>query len=540
MKTITRVMLAGSATALVAAMTAGLGAAGPETALVEAVKKADSTTVKTLIQRRVNVNAAEADGTTPLHWAAERDDLATVQLLLKAGANAKATNRYGVSPLMAACINGNAAIVEALLKAGADPNATTPEGETALMTAARTGKSDALKVLLANGAKVNEAEGWRSQTALMWAASENNGEAVKVLAEVGADIKARSSGGYTALLFAARSGSTDAVRALLAAGANLNDYVVTTKAKTVASNNDPFANATRTAAGGLLSAEGTAERPTGPILGPSALDLVALNAHWELGVELLAKGADPNYDGNGYTALTQVALTRRIPPVKGVPAPVPTGKLDSIAFAKALVAHGANLNARLKKEPKDGVRNNLNRVGSTAYLMAAKLADAELMRFLAESGADTQMPTEGGTTPLMVASGVGIFQLGESVGTNEEAFESVKVAWEFGSRDVNHQDDRGETALHGTAHRGAVAVTQFLVDHGANTEIRDERKYTAWTVANGTRSGGSYARYPEVQMLLEKLGAKDHGEKRRSDFNPADLAASEGDEVAAAKVLLKQ
>ena len=526
------VALAGSIVLLVT-MTVSLGAAGREAALIEAVKKTNAAAVKTLIQQRVDVNAPEPDGTTALHWAAERDDLATIQLLLKAGANAKVTNRYGVSPLMAACINGNAAIVEALLKAGADPNATTPEGETALMTAARTGKSDALKVLLANGAKVNEAEGWRSQTALMWAASENNGEAVKVLAEVGADIKARSSGGYTALLFAARSGSTDAVRALLAAGANLNDYVVTTKT-TVLSNNDPAAAATRPAAGGVRTgAEGTAARPSGPILGPSALDLVVLNAHWELGVELLNKGADPNYDGNGYTALTQVAFTRRIPPVKGVPAPVPTGKLDSMAFVKALVAHGANLNARLKKEPKDGVRNNLNRVGSTAYLMAAKLADAELMRFLAEAGADTKMATEGGATPLMVASGVGIFQLGESVGTNEEALECVKIAWEFGSRDVNAQEDRGETALHGAAHRGGPEIVQFLVDHGTDTEIRDNRKYTAWTVSNGTRSGASYARYPDVQARLEKLGAKDRGEKRLMDFNPADVAAAAGDELAA-------
>ena len=127
------------------------------------------------------MNAAEADGTTALHWAADGDNPGLVELLVRAGANVKAANRYGVTPLWLACMNGNAATVELLLKAGADPNTVLPEGETVLMTAARTGKVDAVKVLLEAGAAVNAKEGWHGQTALMWAAAEGHPAVIQVL-----------------------------------------------------------------------------------------------------------------------------------------------------------------------------------------------------------------------------------------------------------------------------------------------------------------------------------------------------------------------
>ena len=97
-------------------------------------------------EQQVDVNAAEPDGTTALHWAVQRDDLETRRRCCFApGANVKAANRYGVTPLYLACTNGNAAIIERLLTAGADANTALPEGETALMTAARTGNVAAVK-----------------------------------------------------------------------------------------------------------------------------------------------------------------------------------------------------------------------------------------------------------------------------------------------------------------------------------------------------------------------------------------------------------
>src|SRR2546422_10355859 len=118
---------------------------GSDAVLADAAEKMDRRTIRTLLQRRVDVNAPQVDGMTALHWATYQDDLETVDLLVRAGANVKAANRYGVTPLSLACTNGNGAIVERLLKAGADPNTTLPSGETALMSAARTGKVEAVK-----------------------------------------------------------------------------------------------------------------------------------------------------------------------------------------------------------------------------------------------------------------------------------------------------------------------------------------------------------------------------------------------------------
>jgi ankyrin repeat protein len=183
--------------------------------LIDAVKRAGVTQVRALLAQHADVNAADADGSTALHWAAQRDNLELVDLLLAAGANAKAATRYNVTPLSLACTNGDAAIIEHLLQAGADPNGTSEEGQTALMTAALTGQPDALKVLLAHGANPNVKEPYKGQTALMWAASEGNAAAEALLIEFGADVKAKSNGGFTPLLFAVRNDHRDAAKVLL-------------------------------------------------------------------------------------------------------------------------------------------------------------------------------------------------------------------------------------------------------------------------------------------------------------------------------------
>src|SRR5215471_5409083 len=91
--------------------------------LADAAEQRDQPRVRALLATHVDVNAAQVDGTTALHWAAYYDDAETVALLVRAGANVNAVNRYGVPPLSLACSNGNAAIVKALLEAGADANA---------------------------------------------------------------------------------------------------------------------------------------------------------------------------------------------------------------------------------------------------------------------------------------------------------------------------------------------------------------------------------------------------------------------------------
>lgn len=494
--------------------------------LAEAVRTGDHAGLRALLQARVDVNAPSPDGSTALHWAAERDDVEAVDLLLAAGADVKAANRYGMTPLLVACTNGNAAIVQRFLKAGADPNTALPEGETALMTAARTGKVEPVKLLLAHGADVKATESWRGQTALMWAAAENHPDVIRVLVEAGAAVSARSTGGFTAFLFAVRGGRREAARTLLALGADANE-VIQTAAAPAARN----AAAGRGAGGGPTLAQvlNTGNRARGGgSTGSSALLLAILNAHFQLAAELVERGAKPDADGTGWTPLHQLAWTRKPPIQHGLPPAIQTGELDSLELAKKLLEHGANPNIRMTREPSDGARNVLNRIGSTPFLQAAKLGDVPLMRVLVEHGADPSITTEEGATPLMAAAGVGIWQTGESAGSNEEVFEAVKLCYELGN-DVNAVDANGYTALHGAAHRGANDIVRFLVEKGAKLNVVNKLGWTPWLIADGVFYPNTYNRRLDTAALLLKLGADPKVGKRR----PEDLPPSEETSLAA-------
>ena len=463
-------------------------AAGRDVPLVDAVKSADTAAVRALLEQRVDVDAREVDGTTALHWAAYKGDVESAQLLLRAGADAEARNRYDVTPLVLASSRGNAPIVEALLDAGADPNTSLPEGETVLMAAARSGNVDVLRLLLARGADVDARESWRGQTALMWAAAENHAAAAHTLVELGADVNERSTTGWSSLLFAVRAGKVEAVQALLEAGADVNDAIRPLSSEAEA---EPQEAATY----------GRRARPEGT----SALVIAVRNGHFSLAKYLVERGADVNAAEQGWTALHQLAYTRRPNSGKGMPPVQKIDSLDTLELAEVLLANGADLNLRQTKRFNNRERNNLNRVGATPYLLAAKHADVPLMRLLAARGADTQMPTEGNASPLMVAAGVGIFNLGESAGTNEEAFEAVKLAYELGDHDLNAADDSGYTALHGAALRGADPIVQFLADAGADLLPQTEDGWTPLRIADGVRYTGTVKRADHTAELLRQL-----------------------------------
>src|SRR5205807_3578904 len=122
----------------------------------DAAMRGNRDAVRSLLEKKSDVNARQTDGTTALHWAVRSDDLETADVLIRAGANVSAANREGATPLLLASENGNAAMIEKLIKAGADPNTPlTKYGDTALMMAARTGKTDAIKALLDHKAAVN-------------------------------------------------------------------------------------------------------------------------------------------------------------------------------------------------------------------------------------------------------------------------------------------------------------------------------------------------------------------------------------------------
>jgi ankyrin repeat protein len=354
------------------------------------------------------------------------------------------------------------------------------------MTAARSGKADAIKALVAHGANANARDA-RGQTALMWAAARNNAEAVRLLLEVGADMKVRTNNppkgrsaeigifnsppptGFTALLFAVRAGSLAATRALLDAGADVNDTLSD---------------------------------------GESALVVATANAHWELADFLLDRGADPNAAGAGWNALHQAVHSRR-PNLGYTPGPVATGNVDSINVVKKLIARGVNVNARMMKNGmKDGQRNRVNRLGATAFFLAAKNTDVEVMKVLAAAGADARIPSADGTTPLMVAAGLAMWYVGEDAGSlpgqEAEVLEAVKMCVALGN-DVNAANAAGETPMHGAAFRGVNTVVEFLVEKGARLDPRDVRGWTPFTVANGISYGDVFKQQPQTAKLLQTL-----------------------------------
>ena len=474
-------------TTLAILLTATLASAAPaDTALVEAARAGDGQGVRTLLKSRpADVNSVAVDGTTALHWAVHHDDAALVELLVAAGANVKHANRYGVQPLWLAAVNGNPKVVTLLLRAGADPNTTMSGGETVTMTAARTGNAEALKALIESGADVGVKDA-RGQTALMWAAARNNAAAIAALLDGGADLKVRTNNpspggarggtfnsppptGFTALLFAVRAGSLDAVRALLDAGADPDDALSD---------------------------------------GQTALVLAAANAHWDVTSYLLDRGANPNAAGAGWNALHQTIHSRR-PNLGYTPGPVPTGNTDSIQVIKKLIARGIDVDARMTKNGmKDGQRNRHNRLGATAFHLAAKRVDVEAMKVLVAAGADPKMPSADGTTPLMAAAGLAMWYVGEDGGSmaghEHEAVEAVKMCVELGN-DVNAKNIYGETPLHGAAFRGVNEIVEHLVEKGAVLDARDRHGWTPLTIATGISYGDVFKQQPQTAKLIEQL-----------------------------------
>src|SRR4051794_1329394 len=438
----------------------GVGVAAPAIAasrapLADAAEKGEKTVVRTLLGTGVDVNAAQVDGTTALHWAAYNDDADTVALLVRAGANVNALNRYGVPPLAQACTNGNAAIVKLLLEAGADANATMKGGESVLMLAARSGNVEAVKALLARGANPRSRERL-GQTALMWAAAEGHTAVVRALIEAGADINATVDSGFKAFFFAVREGHLETVRAFLAAGADGSAM-------------------TQRPQGGAGRGGRAGGRP-GAVRAPATtpLALAVQNGHFELAIALIDAGADPNDVRTGFTPLHMLPGVRK-PDSSDISDPAPatgSGRLSSLEFVREIVKRGANVNFRLPKgAPKQpNTSSSIGSEGATPFLFAADREDVPLMRLLLELGADPLLPNFNGTTPLMAAAGVGTNEPQEEAGEESEAVEAVKMLLDLGA-DVNAVDKNGDTAMHGAAYAISPLVVKLLAERGADPRI---------------------------------------------------------------------
>ncbi len=445
--------------ALVLLSTAVIASASSDVA--DAAARGDQVAVRALIAKQADVNAAQPDGTTALHWTVQADDLATTDLLLKAGAKPMAANQTGAVPLLLACINGNAAMIDRLAQAGADVNAPlTNSKDTALMIASRTGKRDAVRMLLDRNAEVNAKEAWGGTTALMWAVSQHHSAVAKLLVERGADVNAKSnfvpsasgrgfegttptksapgkpeefaSGLLTPLMFAAREGDLESAEVLVAAGAKIND----------------------------VGADGK-----------DALSLAIFNGAYDLASYLVDHHANVNQaDAQGFTPLFWAVDRRNMETAPNFPWLI---TVDPMPLIRKLLDAGANPNTLVNNTPRARMREGSPRiVFATPLMRAAFSGDLELVQLLLDHGADPKIVSKDRETSLEAAAGAAFINGYNRQHTPEERLAVVKLLVEKGE-DVNWADGYGITPLMGAANLGDEAIVQYLIDKGADLGAYD-------------------------------------------------------------------
>ncbi|HTA46445.1 MAG TPA: ankyrin repeat domain-containing protein [Bryobacteraceae bacterium] len=476
--------------------------------LADYAMNADKQGLRTLLQQKTDVNAAQADGMTALHWAVRQDDLDTAKLLIHAGANVQAATRLGITPLAIACSNANAALIRLLLSAGANPNFAGENGETALMIASRLGDIEPLRALLDGGAEVNAKDTAAQSTALMVAIRENHPEVVKLLIAHGADVNTTTRvgqkpaprapnagggshgaginrggvpergqqdptpGGMTPLLYAARDGELDLAQMLVGAGADVN------------------------------TAEANKINP---------LQMAIENGHVGLAKFLLDHGADINAaDYWGRAPLWLAVEMRNLDTDKfgenGV------DRASVLTLVQALLDRGANVNARTTEYPP--IRkfimplNDLSWVditGQTPFFRAALSGDVTVMRLLLDKGADPKISTVEGTTTLMAAAGVNWVGGQTYTESKESLLDAVKLCFEKGV-DVNAANSMGITAVMAAANRGSNDIIEFLVGHGARLDVKDKQGRSPLTWAEGVFLATNPPQpKPESMALIHKL-----------------------------------
>ncbi len=448
--------------------------------LPEAARTQDTKAVRTLLSQtaltqKADVNARSSDGSTALLWLAHWNDVDTAALLLRAGADANVANDFRMTPLSQACTNGSAEFVRLLLKSGANPNLAIATGETPLMTCtAKTGNADAVRLLVESGAEVNAKEPTANQTALMWAAAERHASVVSALIAAKADLKAHTKDGFTAIHFAARVGDLESIQLLLAAGVDVN----------------------------LLTAG------SGGTTGYTPLLIATLRAQVELALYLLDHGADPNIGAAGFTPLHWASTSWEgyaSNPVYGFEDPM-SGIQDrqaKLRLVKALLAHGAKVNARMTKRPPSFATGYVDGVGATALLLAASVDDVEMMRLLLAAGADPKIATATNATVIMAATGLN-HGIGESLVTEAQAREAVRLLLDLGMN-AKGETTFGENALFGPAYRGWNTLLAQMIDLGLKVNAVSKAGVTPYRAANGQgdRLGGVLFNKEGVELLLK-------------------------------------
>jgi ankyrin repeat protein len=559
--------LIAAAAAVATISVAALVASGSDTRVADAAMAGDRDAVRALLKQAADVNAAQGDGMTALHWAASRDDVELLQLLVYAGANVRATTRLGgFTPLWMAAQNGSARGVDVLLKAGADPNLATTLGVTPMMMAAASGSVASIGTLAARGADVNAKENAYGQTPLMFAAAFNHPAAIEKLVDLGAKTtettkvrtppprgpragippSAQAPGfegsgergnpenappapkaGVSAAP-AARSGPPASEQASAAAAdrdrsleleAPVAQEPLGGLTPLLYAVRQGHADAVRTLIVRGADINGLSADKTSPLM------MAIINGHFDLAMFLLEHGADPKIATlAGGTPLYRVIDLQWAPKSFY---PQPNTKQEKVAYLdlmKALLARGADPNARLTRRLwYTGYGFDLEGVdptGATPFWRAAEVGDLDAMRLLVASGADPNLANKDGITPLLAASGDG-FHGNDAITVPAGRLPAVKFLVEECHAEVNaldvhggestsilHTNTRSYTALHAAAARGDNEMIEYLVSKGARVDLVGKNGLTAADMANGPRE--RIQPFPETVALLERLGAKNN------------------------------
>lgn len=467
---------------LAAAATAGPAGAQELAGLIETGQRHSAIE---LIEQGANVNEAQGDGTTPLHWATYRVDQEITALLLEHGARPDVVNAYGASPLGEAIKTASIELVELLLEAGADPSTRNADGQTTLMLATRSGSGEIVRLLLEHGVDINARERWRGQTALSWAADSGFPEIVDLLIAHGAeaDFRAESTdwpsqitsepraqyrpvGGLTPLLYAARAGCSDCVNSIVSAGADI-------------------------------------DRPTPE--GMTPLMIALDNEAFDTAMLLLDLGANPHlWDWYGRTALYITADKSSVG--RGRIGSTGSTALDVM---RRLLESGVDPNPQLNMHrPSRGgnigrFTDDLLTTGCSPLLRVALAQDIEAILLLLAHGAAVDLPNVMGVTPLMAAAGMGGSRGGvfsSNFGTEGQAIETLSVLLAAGAdinarvvdqydrtgaiaRDSSMSGREGHSALFAAVSRGWLRVIDYLIVNGSDVDALDGRGRTAIDVA---------------------------------------------------------
>ena len=428
------------AAALIGALTAAT-TPFPDSPVADAAMTGDIATVRALLADGADVNAAQGDGMTALHWAAERGHAELAEMLLYAGAVVEPVTRIGgYTPLHIAARTGSGSVALLLLDAGADPAATASgTGTTPLHLAAAAGSAPLLTALIERGADPNAREDGWGQTPLMFAASANRADAIRALLAAGADpditsrvedlqvlseldrIAGRRRTEAVEALTAGRSRAPTPAEFQTAVRASRTVYDEGLPEDAEEEEEDDFRPRRIEAKGGLTALlhavrQGHLEAATALLDGGVDIDLVSasdgtspllmatINGQFDLALALIERGADPDIAStlNGATPLW-AAINAHWQPRTRYPQPQEMGlqKATYLDVMEALLEAGADPDARLTLHPwymeYSGCGNRncglVDTQGATAFWRAAYATDVAAMRLLVGHGADPGIPT---------------------------------------------------------------------------------------------------------------------------------------------------